>query len=522
MRKLEENIKLSLEDYPKFVNDDDPELAIAKALFLSTRPNSHKFNLSEEVLRKYAPTILGKFLVGNLNIFETDVMSHETEPDIFGYIPLEQQVEFVRAEDGYLDAYVNIVVSKIYATKVYDLFLDDNFRNVSVEMRLMYENEDTKNVGEFHIAGLTVLGKMVNPSVPNAHMEMVRFSQEEADNYYHNTFSQIKQMEKLAEVGKRYKIDKSAKALSNDDWSNVDKTKLRNTVINAQNKSALVKAVYLKVESNWEDAPSERLGYPVMQLKGDTFVYNRNALANAKARAKQQNETEVLRKLNAIYNKLNLKDETVNNEETKGDEKMAKLEEKEKDVVMEQPNEAPKEEEKQEEKLSDDAEKKEEEKEEAKEEKASEDSDSADKNDDEEEKKEEDEKASDDSEKEEDKEEDKLAEAEAHCAELEAKCAELETKLSELEKFKADTEEKEKMSIVNQTLAQVKDSMDSETYAKFEEKAKECTLETVNAWRNEVLANVATVLMSATKDESHLRMNVEDDSKAPTKLWDRM
>ena len=518
MKKLEENIKLSLEDYPKFVNDDDPELAIAKALFLSTRPNSHKFNLSEEVLRKYAPTILGKFLVGNLNIFETDVMSHETEPDIFGYIPLEQQVEFVRAEDGYLDAYVNIVVSKIYATKVYDLFLDDNFRNVSVEMRLMYENEDTKDVAEFHIAGLTVLGKMVNPSVPNAHMEMVRFSQEEADNYYHNTFSQIKQMEKLAEVGKRYKIDKSAKALSNDDWSNVDKTKLRNTVINAQNKSALVKAVYLKVESNWEDAPSERLGYPVMQLKGDTFVYNRNALANAKARATQQNETEVLRKLNAIYNKLNLNEVTENNEQA--EEKMAKLEEKEKDIVMEQPTEdAPKEDET---KLANDAEPKEEEKEEVKEEKASEDSDS-DKKDDE--KQVEEEKSSDDSEKDdddEDEKDDKLAEKEAQCADLEAKCAELEAKLSELEKFKADTEEKEKMAIVNQTLAQVKESMDAEQYAKFEEKANDCTLETVNAWRNEVLANVATVLMSAKKDESHLRMSVEEDSHIPTSLWDRM
>ena len=518
MKKLEENIKMSLEDYPRFVNDSDPELAIAKALFLSTRPNSHKFRLSEDVLKKFAPTILGKFLVGNLNMFETDVMSHEKEPDIFGYIPLEQQVEFVRAEDGYLDAYVNIVVSKIYATKVYNLFLDDNFRNVSVEMRVLYENEETKDVAEFNIAGLTVLGQLVNPSVPNAHMEMIRFSQEEADKYYQTTFNQIKQMEKLAEVGKRYKINKTAKAMSDDDWSNVDKTKLRNTIINAQNKTTLVKSVYLKVEENWEEAPSERLGYPVMQLKGDTFVYNRNALANAKARATQQNETEVLRKLNAIYNKLNLKEETENKEETKGDEKMAKLEEKEKDVVMEQPTEeAPKDEET---KLADDAEKKEEEeKEEVKEEKASDNSDSDDKEDDKE-KKEDEEKASDDSK--EDEEDDKLAQAEAKCAELEAKCSELEAKLSELEKFKADTEEKEKMSIVNQTLAQVKESMDAETYAKFEENAKECTLETVNAWRNEVLANVATVLMSAKKDESHLRMILEKDVEAPTSLWNRV
>ena len=421
---MEENIKMSLEDYPRFVNDNDPELAIAKALFLSTRPNSHGFHLSDEVLRKYAPTILGKFLVGNLNLFETDVMSHEKKPDIFGYIPTTQEIEFVEADDGYLDAYVNIVVSKIYATEVYNLFLDDNFRNVSVEMRVMYTDEESKDVAEFNVAGLTVLGKLVNPSVPRAHMEMVRFSADNAEMYYKS------------------------------------------------------------------------------QMKCSS----------------EKQETEVLRKLSAIYNKLNLKEETENKEEA--EEKMAKLEEEKKNVVMEQPTEeAPKEDEK---KLAEDADKKEEEKEEVKDEKASDNSDSDKKDDD---KKEEEEKASDNSnEKEEDKKEDddKLSEAKAQCADLEAKCAKLEAKLSELEKFKADTEEKEKMVIVNQTLAQVKESMDSDTYAKFEEKAKEQTLDTVNAWRNEVLANVATVLMSAKKDESHLRMGIEEDSKTPTSLWDRM
>ena len=423
MNDLEENIKLSLEDYPRFVNDDDPELGIARALYMSTRPNSHKFHLSEEVLQKYAPTILGKFLVGNLNIFESDVMSHEKRPDIFGYIPTEQSVEFVRAEDGYLDAYVNIVVSKIYATKVYNLFLDDNFRNVSVEMRVMYENEDTKEVSEFHIAGLTVLGKTINPSIPMAHMEMVKFSADEAEKYY-----------------------------------------------------------------------SERI----------TCSENKF-------------ETEVLSKLNSICDKLNLKDVTNNVENL--EEKMAKLEEKEKDVVMEQPTEAVTEEVK-EEKLAEDTEKKEEEKEEVKEEKASDDSESDDKEDDDKDEKEEDEKASGDSEKKED--EDKFAKSEAHCAELETKCAELEEKLSTLEKFKAEVEDEKKMAVVAQTLAQVKESMDTETYAKFEEKAKDCTFESINAWRNEVLANVATVLMSEKKDESHLRMGMETVKDTPTSLWDRM
>lgn len=419
---MEENIKLSLEDYPRFVNDDDPELGIAKALFLSTRPNSHKFYLSEEVLQKYASTILGKFLIGNLNIFETDVMSHEKDPDIFGYIPLEQNIEFVRAEDGYLDAYVNIVVSKIYATKVYNLFLDDNFRNVSVEMRIIYENEDTKEISEFHIAGLTVLGKMVNPSVPMAHMEMVKFSADEAEKYY-----------------------------------------------------------------------SERI----------TCSENKF-------------ETEVLSKLNSIYDKLNLNKVTKDNEQT--EDKMAKLKEKEKDIVMDKPTEVSD----TEEKLSEVKDAKDEEnKEEKTEEKLSENSDS-DSEKDKDEDKAEDEKASDDSEDKEKEEEDKFAEKEARCTELEAKCAELEAKCAELEKFKADTEEEKKMIIVTQTLAEVKESMKDDEFAKFEEKAKNCTLENVNAWRNEVLANVATVLMSKQKEESHLRFGDIEEIPKETSLWDRI
>lgn len=420
---MEENIKMSLEDYPRFVNDNDPELAIAKALFLSTRPNSHGFHLSDEVLRKYAPTILGKFLVGNLNLFGTDVMSHEKKPDIFGYIPTTQEVEFVEANDGYLDAYVNIVVSKIYATEVYNLFLDDNFRNVSVEMRVMYTDEESKDVSEFNVAGLTVLGKIVNPSVPRAHMEMVRFSADNAEMYY----------------------------------------------------------------TSQMNISSKKQG------------------------------TEVLRKLNAIYNKLNLKEETVNNEKT--EESMAKLEEQEKDVVMEQPTEekevkaeAPKDEEKkptEEEKASDEESKEEEAEKLAEESDEKKDEKKDDKEEGEKDEKDEKEKLSCDNEK-----------LTAQVAEFEAKMSEMESELEELRKFKADTEEEQKMSIVLKTLAEVKEVMDESTYVKFEETGKECTLENVNAWRNEVLANVTTVLMSKKDEESHLRMSVEQESKSQS-LWDR-
>ena len=231
-------------------------------------------------------------------------------------------------------------------------------------------------------------------------------------------------------------------------------------------------------------------------------------------------ETEVLSKLNSIYDKLNLNNVTINNEQS--EENMAKLEEQEKDVVMEKPTddevqEAPKEEEaKLAETPKSEEEKPEEETKEA-ESKCADDEKCA-------------EDDSDDDDKDDDKEDDEKeklscenAKLANQVAEYEAKFSAMETELEELRKFKADTENEKTKNIVAQTLAQVKDKMDETTYAKFEEVSSECTIDTVNAWRNEVLANVATVLMSKTeKDESHLRMGVETPDNTPKGLWDRM
>ena len=106
--------------------------------------------------------------------------------------------------------------------------------------------------------------------------------------------------------GKTYKIDKSKDAMSETPWGDVDKTELRNKIMDAKNKSALVKAVYMLVEDGWEDAPSEHLKYPVMELKGDTFVYNKGGLSSALGYAKKENETTVVSKINKIYKNLGL------------------------------------------------------------------------------------------------------------------------------------------------------------------------------------------------------------------------
>ena len=310
--------KIDLDEY------SEREFAIGKLGFLSTRPNSHEIEISEDCLRKYAPTVLGKFLIADMT-YKIDATTHTDKQTIQGYVPKDQDVEFVYDNDGYLRAYVDVVVSKIYSTDFVNMFNDDNNRAVSVEMvvDMVDPDSDTGVVNEFNITGVTVLGHGVNPSCPQSDIEITRFSEDSAEKFYEqidkNGLAALKKFtkerEKYMADTKTYKIDKSKEAMSDSAWGDVDKTELRNKILDAANTDKLVKAVYLLVESDWRERPSEALKYPVMELKGDTFVYNRNALSSALAYAKQENETAVINKLNKIYKSLEL--ETEGKEEAK-------------------------------------------------------------------------------------------------------------------------------------------------------------------------------------------------------------
>lgn len=313
----------------QFDDYDEKEFAIAKVGFLSTRPNSHGLEISEEVLRECASTVLGKWMVAKMNWLGTDATTHVPSEHIMGSFPKDQDVEFVEDDDGYLRAYATAIISKRYAKDYCKMFDDDNERAVSVEMAVVTENGEDINdkVLSFNIVGVTTLGKNVAPSCPESDVTMIRFSQEDADAYFNkmneHNLTPLKKFakERIESMAKTYKIDKSKEAMSDKAWGDVDKTVMRDKIMEASNKATLVKAVYMLVEDGWEEAPSEHLKYPVMELKGDTFVYNRDGLASALGYAKKEDETTVVNKIEKIYKKLDLDD----NEGGK-EEKMAEIE----------------------------------------------------------------------------------------------------------------------------------------------------------------------------------------------------
>lgn len=312
-------------DMSEYDNDD---YMVGRTAFLSTRPNSHDIVIPENVLREYAPSVLGKWVTAEVKF--NDCTTHTNGQSIVGIVPKEQDVEFVKADDGYLDAYVDCILSKRYAKEYCNVFSEDDAQR-SVSIEATFSMVDEHECDGFDIKTITTLGRTVRPSVPDANITIVRFSEEDAESYYSNlhksdSLSNLKQFveerKQLMAEKKTYKIDKSKEAMSTADWGDYDKATMRDKIMEAKNRDTLVKSVYLLVEDGWKDAPSEHLKYPIMQLDGDKFIYNRNALSSALAYAKQNDETEVVNKIKAIYKKLDLDDDS----ERKEDKKMAEIE----------------------------------------------------------------------------------------------------------------------------------------------------------------------------------------------------
>ena len=323
---MEKLVNFEVDELEKidFDNYSNEEFAIARMGFLSTKPNSHELKISEEVLRDCAKTVLDKWVVADMQFGEPT--THTKNEHIVGKIPKDQSIEFVYDENGHLRAYVDTVISKIYAKDFCEAFAVDTSRAVSVEMKVEVSESDENEVISFNIVGVTVLGKTVLPSCPDSDINMIRFSQEDADAYFnkmneHNLTPLKKFVKERTEnmAGKKYvshPINTSKDAVYTGEW---DGNKAKQDLIKEKNYKSLAPKVCLNLEEGWEGREVTKLGYPVMGLFDGEWRYSTRALASALAYAKQNDEQEVLNKLKEIYDELDL-----NEEGKEDDEKMSK------------------------------------------------------------------------------------------------------------------------------------------------------------------------------------------------------
>ena len=470
-------------DMSEYDNDD---YMVGRTAFLSTRPNSHDIVIPENVLREYAPSVLGKWVTAEVKF--NDCTTHTNGQSIVGIVPKEQDVEFVKADDGYLDAYVDCILSKRYAKEYCNVFSEDDAQR-SVSIEATFSMVDEHECDGFDIKTITTLGRTVRPSVPDANITIVRFSEEDAESYYSNlhksdSLSNLKQFveerKQLMAEKKTYKIDKSKESMSTADWGDYDKATMRDKIMEAKNRDTLVKSVYLLVEDGWKDAPSEHLKYPIMQLDGDTFVYNRNALSSALAYAKQNDETEVVNKIKAIYKKLGLDDDSERKEEAKMEEiKELAATEVEAESTLE---------EKKEEMAEPEIEVK-------AEEPSCDDCDEHDHDDDDDKDDEHDEEMSADDMKA------RIAQLEKDIEDRDNIIMGQNSELETLRQFKKDVEDKEKAISVEAIMAECKEYMSDDCYKQMREEGMACEFADVDAWANKVKAYCFSAVKKTPKKE---------------------
>ena len=324
---MQKDVKLEndgeLKDFQEYSKD---KLAIAKVCVLSTAPNSHELNISEEVLRRDIGSIRGNFLVAHM--VNGDARSHDAEEVPVGYFIPDKDIEFEEVEENgqkIVKAWAFAVLSKQYAKEAYNMFVNDNHRATSIEMKVEL-GEDEHEVLSFDAYGSTILGLAVRPSCKDAEISLVRFA-EQAQEFFEQQSDSLLQLKNFVEGRKQlmaekyvnHPINTSKDAVYTGEW---DGDEAKKNLVKEKNYKTLAPKVCLKLEEGWEDREVTKLGYPVMGLYDGKWRYSTKALSSALAYAKQNDETEVVNKIKAIYKKLDLDDDS----ERKEDKKMAEIE----------------------------------------------------------------------------------------------------------------------------------------------------------------------------------------------------
>lgn len=205
---MDKLLKLSLNDIDiiKEQTDEDGSIdfALARLKFIGTSSNdsenSQGYLLNEDTLKTYANTALGKLITGKINPYSKDLMSHEEDNSVFGYVPPNSKIEFIE-EGGRWFAVCEAVISKIYCKEVIDAFQYDNERCVSIEASFESNPNNPKEIIKFHIHSITILAKFIRGAVKGANMEIIKFSSEKAEEYY-NQYSE-NPIKKFAEDRKK-------------------------------------------------------------------------------------------------------------------------------------------------------------------------------------------------------------------------------------------------------------------------------------------------------------------------------
>jgi hypothetical protein len=293
------------DNFQLVADNSDSQFATIECDLCRSGKNTHRMPMTRDAIKAAVSSVGGKPILAAFNWEGDDFCGHDLDEIPVGFY--EDNVTLVEKDD---ELYLRTTgkIWKRYFGNVMDIFTKKGARtDVSVEIEVLDGAEPTPtqegSIDLFSLLGCTLLG--VAPAIKGSEARVLSFS-EMKDEYDKESQSELEKFseERRKSMAQKYKINKTE--LKTTPWGDVDKIAMRNKIMEASNKVTLVKNVYALVEDGWKEAPSEHLKYPLMQLVGDTFYYNRGALSSALAYAKQENEQSVISKVESLYKKFKL------------------------------------------------------------------------------------------------------------------------------------------------------------------------------------------------------------------------
>jgi hypothetical protein len=295
--------------------------------------------ISKEVIEKAIPTIYNIPIVGRFSEDINDFTDHGGKIEItgngankeiryvhttkpYGVVPESAIVDWETIGDKeYLTIDGALLWTGRYpeAQEVIESGKPQSMEIDVIEGRLRRDKKF--EVTEMVFSALCILGDDVEPCFEDAQIVGYSLNKDSFFKEFQEMYQALREYNLVkggSDVDKATFADDSKKHIDIDNskeaavmegsWGSVDKSKLRDELVNASNASELVKEAYLIVDEGWEDHPSEALHYPHHVVKDGKLVVHKQGVIAAYARLMQNdpNNEKAKRHIEKHYKELGL------------------------------------------------------------------------------------------------------------------------------------------------------------------------------------------------------------------------
>jgi len=171
-------------DDVKLVEENpDSSFATLSIDFFASGKNRHDMYVSEDTLMRTASTIKNCPLVWKYDSRLNDVYTHDPDEVPCGFVPETAEIKSRLLADGRTMLSVVAYVWKKYSGEILKFFKRDGDKPVSVEMSVFETKpyNDLEEIVDYKFEAITILGSFVTPAIPLAKAKVIQFAEEYKD-----------------------------------------------------------------------------------------------------------------------------------------------------------------------------------------------------------------------------------------------------------------------------------------------------------------------------------------------------